>query len=428
MIKLNLTSIIPQVVIVILIALLMTSTACAELTIESIEISYQVEHSDRIAIGAVTDIQRFYDHSIITIDVAEWLMNPLPTDTIKIRTEIGTNVDTEDEARFILNEIAILMLKDSDLESNIFRVTVGEPGKHPFSDKNAIIEEISLFQSNTSDEYEIDDEYLGGSGLSQEEAMSLSIEYASIQNIKIGELKNTEIVDNAWYFTFEGEEYPEEFMVAEENVNGVEHRTIGGNSRNSSEYTGTIIAISMPGVFFASMIFLAYYGKRAIEEPDTRKNYILFVMLGIVTFFLSGYILQGIHPPESIYMMFFVYSILFATLILATRIRSRKFVAKSFAISLAALILISGLFFAMGAYSHINSKTIHADLLQEEPNNFIVITEEELNQYPALKETISTGKAVDVKAREWERTEDLLNGTYDIQYNGKYYGIGFTTA
>ena len=129
--------------ILILLTLASATTTAAMLVEGAGEISYQVPRADRIAIGTVTDIQAFYDHTIVTIEVAEWLNNPLPAETITVRTECGTGVRTEDEASFATNETAILMLEDVDASENRFMILCGEAGKHPTSDRDAILKEIS---------------------------------------------------------------------------------------------------------------------------------------------------------------------------------------------------------------------------------------------------------------------------------------------
>ena len=137
--------------ILCIVALVSMSVVSAELPAESADITYQVSHSDRIAVGTVTGIQRLEEYSIVTVDVHEWLKNPISAETITIRSEIGTILYTEDEPWFTLNETVVLMLTDQDLENNSFRVTVGEPGKHPLSDKEAIVVEISKTQETQSD-------------------------------------------------------------------------------------------------------------------------------------------------------------------------------------------------------------------------------------------------------------------------------------
>ncbi len=124
------------------------NTTAAVLVKEAYEIQYQVSRADRIAIGTVTDVQTFYDHTVVTIEVDCWLKNPLPAKVITVRTECGTNFWTEDEASFALNETAILMLEDVDASENMFRMVCGEVGKHPPSERSAILKAISLSDSD----------------------------------------------------------------------------------------------------------------------------------------------------------------------------------------------------------------------------------------------------------------------------------------
>ncbi|NOR49275.1 MAG: hypothetical protein GQ533_14735 [Methanosarcinaceae archaeon] len=141
----------------LILLLASTNVATALLIEEAGEIPYQINHSDRIIIGTVTDIQQFYDHTIVTIGVDEWLMNPLSTETITIRTKIGTNVITEDEPTFATNETIILMLEDVNISEDRFGVVFGEPGKHPLSDRDAVLQELAAraqaqIEDNSGDE------------------------------------------------------------------------------------------------------------------------------------------------------------------------------------------------------------------------------------------------------------------------------------
>jgi len=126
----------------LILLLASTNVATAMLIAETAEIPYQINNSDRIIIGTVTEIQPFYDHTIVTIGVDEWLMNPLSTETITVRTKIGTNLWTEDEPTFALNETIILMLEDVSIGEDRFGVVFGEPGKHPLSDRDAVLQEL----------------------------------------------------------------------------------------------------------------------------------------------------------------------------------------------------------------------------------------------------------------------------------------------
>lgn len=122
--------------------LLFPSLTSAMLDAKTAEIPYQIQNSDRIVLGIVSDIKPYSTYTMCTITVKEWLYNPLPIDTIKVETRIGTNATVEDEVEFAKNESVLLMLKDINLKNQLFEMTFGFPGKHPVSDRNAVIEEL----------------------------------------------------------------------------------------------------------------------------------------------------------------------------------------------------------------------------------------------------------------------------------------------
>ncbi|UGV39808.1 MULTISPECIES: hypothetical protein [Methanococcoides] len=167
-----------------------------------------------------------------------------------------------------------------------------------------------------------------------------------------------------------------------------------------------------------------------MEIFGIESKWIVFFCIGIFTFFLSGYILRGIHPPTNAFLMLLVYWVLFGTGILAYKERSAGFVAKAFVISFMALLLISVGFFAWSAHRHTYSTEIDADRLDFVPEEFVVVTEEELNDYPALKEAIETQTYVKANPGEWTRTIEFLDskGSSVIKVGDAYYQIGFTTA
>lgn len=111
-------------------------------TPEAFEIPYQINHSDRIITGTVTDIQQYYDRTEVAIEVDEWLMGPLPLEEITVITEIGKFSECMGEPKFTENETVLLMLKDVDVSDNRFKVLYGEPGKHLLSDKDIILREL----------------------------------------------------------------------------------------------------------------------------------------------------------------------------------------------------------------------------------------------------------------------------------------------
>ncbi|MPM87745.1 hypothetical protein SDC9_134845 [bioreactor metagenome] len=137
--RLNLFSIL----FTLMLLLLVPDLVVAMLDAKTAEIPYQINNSDRIVAGTVSKITDYGRYTIITITVDEWLYNPLPVKTIRVRTEKGSSFWTEDEAEFTtLNESVLLMLKDKDLNKQLFSVTFGFPGKHPASDRDAVIEEL----------------------------------------------------------------------------------------------------------------------------------------------------------------------------------------------------------------------------------------------------------------------------------------------
>ena len=129
-----------SILLTFFLLLLTPNLAAALIDAEATKIPYQVNNSDRIIIGTVSEIDTYSSYTIFTIAVKEWLYNPLPADTIKVRTETGTNFWTEDEVELTQNESALLMLKDENLDKMLFRVPLGL--KYPVSDRDAVIEAL----------------------------------------------------------------------------------------------------------------------------------------------------------------------------------------------------------------------------------------------------------------------------------------------
>ena len=107
-----------------------------------------------------------------------------------------------------------------------------------------------------------------------------------------------------------------------------------------------------------------------------------------------------------------------------------KFALTAFTISFATLFLIFGAAFALAGYNHNNSTGISAQLLQTAPDEFIVLTEQDLNEYPAIRDAITNQGDVTVKLDEWERTSIFLEekGSYTVKFGDDYYEIGFSIA
>jgi hypothetical protein len=133
-----------SILLALTLILLVPNLTAAMLAEEASRIPFQVNNSDRIVNGTVSRIVDYGNYTIVTITVKEWLYNPLPTKTIRVRTETGSSFWTEDEAEFVMNESTLLMLKDENLEKQLFRVSMGFPGKHSVSDREAVIKELKF--------------------------------------------------------------------------------------------------------------------------------------------------------------------------------------------------------------------------------------------------------------------------------------------
>lgn len=169
-----------------------------------------------------------------------------------------------------------------------------------------------------------------------------------------------------------------------------------------------------------------------MDDSDSKLDkYVLFFFLGIFTFFLSGYVFSGVHAPMSIYLMVLVYLFLLAVGLVLSGERSVGFALKAFAASFAALLLLSAGFFALSAQSHSSAKWIEAEKLDFEPEEYAVVTEEELEEYPALKGAIeASGSPIKTDPDAWMRTAEFLDGkgSYEIKVGDDYYEIFFITA
>lgn len=129
-------------VLTILLLLIGVTNVQASFTEEAGMISYQISDSDRIIVGEVTNIQKYPEYSVVTIKVDEWLMGSFPTDEIDVITEVGYWKINNNEPRFYTGESVVLMLQDINVSENRFKVTIGEPGKHPVTDRDEIISEL----------------------------------------------------------------------------------------------------------------------------------------------------------------------------------------------------------------------------------------------------------------------------------------------
>ncbi len=105
-------------------------------------------------------------------------------------------------------------------------------------------------------------------------------------------------------------------------------------------------------------------------------------------------------------------------------------IAKAFGLLIVIFFLLSAAFFVWSGYNHINSKEIDARLLDAVPDEFVIVTEEELNDYPSLEKAIDTQTYVKANPHEWSKTIDFLDekGSHVIKFENEYYQIMFITA
>lgn len=117
---------------------------------EAREISFQVNHSDRIIIGTVKELRPNFEYTDVIINVSEWLKNPLPENEITVRTEQGTVTITMGAANFSTDEKVLLMLNDDDIEKSRFKMSFMEQGKHPVSDRDEVTDTLIKLASSVT--------------------------------------------------------------------------------------------------------------------------------------------------------------------------------------------------------------------------------------------------------------------------------------
>jgi len=76
------------------------------------------------------------------------------------------------------------------------------------------------------------------------------------------------------------------------------------------------------------------------------------------------------------------------------------------------------------------SQGVSVDIISEEPANYVNFTEEQMNNFPHLKQAILTNGGVETPWDEQNRLRGILDffDTQIIQYQNKYYEVGFWAA
>ena len=164
-----------------------------------------------------------------------------------------------------------------------------------------------------------------------------------------------------------------------------------------------------------------------IKSYSTEKyssNFVFVALAASILIFLIGLFGGLLVPVEYFgpFGPFFLLLIIFAIgSIIFKNDRHKKFALTAFTISFATIFLIFGATFALAGYNHNNSAEISADLLQTAPDEFFVLTEQNLDEYPAIREAItnqSTGE-IDMRTMNFIREK----GSYNVKYGDRYYQI-----
>ena len=185
-----------------------------------------------------------------------------------------------------------------------------------------------------------------------------------------------------------------------------------------------------------SLLICSYLLHNAIKYYGNEKYSSAFVF---VTFAASSLILLigfigGAFLPVQYFGSFGPFFLLLIILAIGSIIfkndRHMRFALAAFTISFATIFLIFGATFALAGYNHNNSTGMSAHLLQTAPDEFVVLTEQDINEYPAIRDAITNNRTVKVKLDEWEQIHTFLDekGLYTVKFGDEYYEIGFSIA
>ncbi|MCD4843484.1 MAG: hypothetical protein K8R25_03250 [Methanosarcinales archaeon] len=179
-----------------------------------------------------------------------------------------------------------------------------------------------------------------------------------------------------------------------------------------------VMLLPLPICSFLLHLTIKYYGTEKYTSA-----FVFVTLAASIIIFLIGYIV----PLGSFFLLLILFAI--GSIILKND-RHMKFALTAFTISFATIFLIFGVTFALAGYNHDNSTGIRADLLQTAPDEFVVLTEQDLTEYPTIRDAITNHGEVEVKSDEWERIRNFLEekGSYTVKFGDEYYEIRFTTA
>jgi len=185
-----------------------------------------------------------------------------------------------------------------------------------------------------------------------------------------------------------------------------------------------------------------YEKRKEVERRGRKVKYLVFSVIGLLSFFGGLCLGEGVHlgyllfkasgGPLAIFpFALMIYALLFSLGLYLSKERSPGFVLKAFGISLLFLFLAFYGFMAYGAHEHYYAKHISVHKVSA-PSDYLNLTVEELEQYPALKEAIVQADekkmgVVNVHPEEWKRIGTSLGRAWlqTIKIGDEYYKLEF---
>ncbi|MGP8330122.1 MAG: hypothetical protein ACT6FF_07380 [Methanosarcinaceae archaeon] len=202
-----------------------------------------------------------------------------------------------------------------------------------------------------------------------------------------------------------------------------------------SLFIGMLLNGGLFGILLSLLIcsYLLHYVIKYYSNEKYSSTFVFVTFAASILIFLIGFIGGAFLPLQysGYFGPFFLLLIILATgSIIFKNDRHMRFALTAFTISFATIFLVFGATFALAEYNHINSTGISAHLLQTAPDEFVVLTEQDLNEYPAIRDAITNHGTVEVKLDEWEQIRIFLDekGSYAVKFGDEYYKLGFSIA
>lgn len=186
-----------------------------------------------------------------------------------------------------------------------------------------------------------------------------------------------------------------------------------------------------------------YERKEKVERKRRGWKYLMFSVIGILSFFAGFYLGDEMQLGHIIFkssgglltifpFALIIYTLLFLLGLYISRERSLGFVLKVFGISFLFFFLAFYGIMAYGAHEHYYAKYISVHKLSGAPSDCLNLTDEDLEKYPSLKEAIVQVEknkmgVVSLHPKEWQRIVTSLSqrGLKAVKIGDEYYKIEF---